>query len=149
MANNEAGALGDSVLAVLYSTITSTGGEIGVSLLVGGNWITGMLCSPRSWYEQVGHLVDTASDNGFGLVFRELGRSIYPTSDEVDAGVADPPPSERIIGFIHLRDARTISPSGSIPTNAGGLVRLRIEQIDGWMVGNLGEPGYKPAAPPV
>ena len=149
MADSETGALGDPVLAALYSAITGSGGEIGVSLLVGGNWVTAMLCSPRSWYEQVAHLVDTQADGGFGLVFRELGRNIYPTDDEVDAGVADPPPSDSIVGFVHLRDARTISTTGSIPTDAGGLVRLRIDQIDGWMIGNLGEPGYKPPAPPV
>jgi hypothetical protein len=147
MADETPRSFGDPVLAVLYSAVTSSGGEVGMSLLVGGTWVSGMLCSPRSWYEQVAHLVDQSTDGGFGLVFRELGRNIYPTDDEVEAGVAESRPDDRPIGFLHLRDARTVSTSGTVPTDMGGLLRLRIEQVDGWLVGNLGEPGYKTPAP--
>lgn len=100
-----------------------------------------MLCSPRSWSEQVAHLVDQNTDGGFGLVLRELGRNIYPADDEVKAGVAESPPDDRTVGFLHLRDARTILTSETVPTDMGGLLRLRIEQVDGWVVGNLAGPG--------
>ena len=141
--------LGDPVLAALYAAFVGAGGEIGVSLLVGGGWITGMLCSPRSWFEQVAFVVDEGTEGEMGLVFRMIGRSTYPTDDEVDAGVADPRPDDQNVGFLHLRDARAIGPTGSVPSDGRGLLRLRIEQVDGWMIGNLGEPGYSPPPPTV
>lgn len=149
MADNDDAPIGDQVLAVLYKSISATGGELGVSLLVGGSWVSGILCSARTWFEQVAHLVDENSEGGFGMVFRQLGRFIYPTEDEIEAGVADQVDEDRPIGFLHLRDARVISASGSVPTDNKGFLRLRLEQVDGWMIGALGEPGYTPPPPSV
>lgn len=139
--------LGDKILAALCSAVTSAGGEVGISLLLGGNWLTGMLCSPRSWYQQVAHLVDQESDSGFGVVFRELGRAVSPTDDEIEAAVATPTPDES--GYLHLRDARTFSASGTPVPESGALIRVRIERVDAWAFGSIGPPGYEPPAPPV
>ena len=149
MADSEEGAIGDHVLAILYSTMTKYGGELGVSLLVGGAWISGILCSPRSWFEQAAHLINEGTDDGFGIVFQELGRGIYPTGDEVEAGVATAPVPDRVVGYLHLRAAYSLSTSGRMPSDERGLLRIRIDHVAGWMLGTLGEPGYSPSPPPV
>jgi len=131
----------DPILNVLTNVITSfEGGSIGMTFLVGGNWITGVVISPRAWFEDLAMFIDlSSSDKNLGEAMRLVGKEAYPSSSEIDApesiGGVDPTTRR----FIHLRDSKMFSTSGDLPIpNEGGLLRLRMNSIDGWILGNLG-----------
>lgn len=135
----------DSTLAALTKVIAGEGGEFGVSLLVGGSWLTGLAISPRAWFNQLAHAVDGAERGGeIGEVFTTLGQSMYPTDDEVEAGLAEEP-ADDLPDYIHLREARLVAGSGY--ENTGSLVRVRLTHVSAWMLANIG-PHYDPPPPP-
>jgi hypothetical protein len=141
-------SFGDPLLACLYKAIAHDNhGEFGVTLLTGGAWLSGMAISGRSWFE---HVAKLASGQGSDAdqTFKMIGQQLYPGEVEVEAGVVEPPPADRRIGFIHLRDARLFHGDASLPTD-GGLVRIRLDAIDGWVFGTLGPAGYKSPPPSV
>lgn len=120
-------------------------GELGISLVVGGAWMTGQLVGARAWFEGLAHRLEEAgAADGFADVIRRVGASVYPSESEreaagesVDDGIA---PS-----FLHLRDAVLIGPDGRGVPHEGGYLRVRIDEVAAWMLGRIG-PGHQ--APP-
>jgi hypothetical protein len=143
---------GDYLLAVFVSVINAGKmGELGISLLIGGQWLSGQLVAARDWFEGLGAYLDRIPMAGaLGEMVKASGMWAYPPEEEhveqevpnADDGVAPKVP----IGYLHLRDAQVISAADPVPTE-GGYVRIRIESIDGWMLGRLGPPGFRPASP--
>ena len=138
----------DYLLSTLYRTFTDAGAEFGVTVLVGGSWITGMAIAGRAWMEQVGKFIDDQTGTELGLVFRTIGQTLYPADSEIEAGHSEAVPEDRPTAYLHLRDARSVDPSGLVP-DTGGLIRLRFSAVDGWLMGNLAPQGYKPPPPPI
>ena len=100
--------MGDETLMILYRAIAEDlGGEFGVSLLVGGSWLSGVAISGRAWWSQMAETIrQTPRGGGLEEAFETLGRMIYPSVTEVEAGAADPVDENRPLTYIHLRDAR-------------------------------------------
>jgi hypothetical protein len=140
---------GDYLLAVFVSVINAGKmGELGISLLIGGQWLSGQLVAARDWFEGLGAYLDRIPMAGaLGEMVRASGTRAYPPEEEQEVPDADDGVTPKVrIGYLHLRDAQVISAADPVPTE-GGYVRVRIEAIDGWMLGRLGPPGFQPAPP--
>ncbi len=127
----------------------ATIGELGISLLVGGGWLTGQLVGARAWFEGLARSLDEAgSAEGFGDVIRMVGAQVYPSASEREAAgdiVTDP----SLPAFLHLRDAHVVLPGGRTIPSRGGFVRVRVDEVSGWMLGRIGPAGYQPPPPAV
>lgn len=140
---------GDRVLASLYEAITTDGREFGVTLLVGGSWLTGMAINGRAWWNQLAEAVrQSARGGGLDGTLRQLGQQLYPAEIEVEAGLAPPGDAAQVGGYIHLRDASLRFPGADagMPT-PGSFVRVRLDEVQAWMLGNLGPADYVPPPP--
>jgi hypothetical protein len=140
----------DLVLTVLVNAVNK--GEtsnLGISLLVGGSWVTGSMIGGRMWFDQLAQVVDAQTGSDGGQLFHAIGETAYPSESERSAaGLA---PLDADPGFVHLRDARLLTGAAVRVPEPGGLVRLKLSSIDGWMVGILDlrvrRPPSSPASP--
>lgn len=141
----------DGALASLVHVCANLGMEVGISVIIGGEWLTGIAISGRSWFEQVALLVEQAiPSSNFNLAFRKLGSFVYPAESEIEAGVDYLERQNNLTWYLHLRDARLIHTNSSqVTPGNGGLVRVRLVSVDAWMFGNLGLEGYSPPPPPL
>lgn len=112
--------------------------DLGISLLVGGAWLTGELVGARAWFEGVGRWLDTTGNGGFGDVFRMLGAEAYPSESEREVIGAGPAATEHTY-FVHLSGARLISGVASLPME-GGWVRVRVDDVSAWLIGRMVTP---------
>lgn len=145
MAEQAEGAMVDAVLTVLVKAVNK--GEtsnLGISLLVGGSWLTGSMIGGRMWFDQLGDLIDAQTGSDAGSLFRKIGEVAYPSESERQAAGQEPENPEP--SFLHLRDARLLTGSAVRVPDAGGLVRVRLSSIDGWLVGIL-DPRALPSVP--
>jgi hypothetical protein len=116
--------------------------ELGMSLVVGGSWLTGQLIGARAWFEGLAQSLDEAgSAGGFGDVIRMVGAQVYPSESEREAaGAGEDDPI--LPAFLHLRDAHVINGDGrGVPTR-GGFVRVRVDDVAAWMLGRIGPVGF-------
>ncbi len=124
-------------------------GELGISLLVGGVWVTGQLIGARSWFEGLARSLDQAgAAEGFGDVIRMVGASVYPSESEREVA-GEPVDDPQLPAFMHLRDAYLIGGEGRAVPSSGGFIRLRVDEVAAWMLGRIGPAGYTPPPPPV
>jgi hypothetical protein len=82
---------GDYLLAVFVSAINAGKmGELGISLLIGGQWLSGQLVSARDWFEGLGAYLDRIPTAGeLGEMVRASGAWAYPPEEEQDVPNAD------------------------------------------------------------
>ena len=149
MANGTNEPFRDLMLAS-FVNLANTGaiGELGVSLIIGNGWVTGQLVGARAWFEGLAHSLDEAGTGDFGDVIRMLGAHVYPSESEREA--AGEPEEETILpGFLHLRDAQLVGSDGRTVPTRGGYVRIRLEEVAGWMLGRIAPVGFQPAPPAV
>ncbi len=126
----------DLVLAALVRAVNrGETSSLGISLLVGGSWLTGSMIGGRMWFDQLAHLVDTQTASDAGQLFQVIGQTAYPSESERLAAGDEPVDPEP--GFLHLRDARLLTGGLVRVPDPGGLVRLKLSSIDGWLVGIL------------
>lgn len=124
-------------------------GELGVSLLIGGTWLTGQLVGARAWFEGLARSLDEAGTAGpFGDVIRMVGAQVYPSESEREAA-GDQELESPLPSYLHLRDAHVLAPAGSAVPTRGGFVRVRVDEVAAWMLGRIGPVGYQPPPPPV
>ncbi len=138
----------DLVLSVLVKAVnTGETSNLGVSLLVGGSWLTGSMIGGRMWFDQLAQLVDEKTGGEGGQLFHMIGETAYPSeSERLAVGKA---PLDADPGFVHLRDARLLSGAAVRVPEPGGLVRIKLSSIDGWLIGILDPRARPPVAPPV
>lgn len=118
--------------------------NVGVSLLVGGSWLTGSMIGGRMWFDQLAQLVNSQTGSDDGRLFHLIGETAYPSESERSA--AGQPPLDTEPGFVHLREARLLTGSAVRVPDPGGLVRVKLSSVDGWMVGIL-DPRARPPQP--
>lgn len=113
-------------------------GELGLSLLVGGEWLTGQLVGARLWFEGLAQSLDETGATGeFGDVIRMVGAQVYPSeSERMAAGESDDDPN--LPSFIHLREAFLIRADGRRVPSHGGYIRVRVDSVSAWMLGRIG-----------
>jgi hypothetical protein len=150
MANGADDPYRDLMLASFVNLANqATIGELGISLVVGGAWLTGSLVGARSWFEGLARSLDEAGAvDGFGDVIRMVGAQVYPSDSEREAAghVEDDP---ILPSFLHLRDAHLITPDGRPVPTRGGFLRVRVDEVAAWMLGRIGPVGYQAPPPPV
>jgi len=141
------GATVDAVLGVLVKAVNKgETSDLGVALLVGGSWLTGSMIGGRMWFDQLAQMIDGRTGTDAGTLFRTIGETAYPSESERLAAGQDPVLPEP--SFIHLRDARLLTGSAVRVPETGGLIRVRLTSVDGWMVGVLDPRMPRPPAPP-
>jgi hypothetical protein len=118
----------------------ATLGELGISLVVGGCWLTGQLVGARLWFEGLAHsLEESGAPDGFSDVIRMVGAHVYPSESEREAiGEAGGDGESGLPSFLHLRDAFLIAVDGRRVPTGGGFVRVRVDEVAAWMLGRIG-----------
>jgi hypothetical protein len=129
----------DFFLQLLTDIVNKSDSEIGVTLSVGGNLISGLLVSRSKYFEAFGtefasafHELPDVAANLYSS-FSQLGDT-YTQSSNPD----QPPPP---VIYIHLKNAKHFYGNAApIPSNRGVWWRGRLSSIDGFSLGNLGPP---------
>jgi hypothetical protein len=142
----------DPVLQVFIRIMHRADVQLSITVLVGGSWLSGTLIPPRMYMEELAaHIGRLAGKQGeaVGTFFTTIGRIAFPAEAEIEAGIAEPPPDDDEVGpwHFHLRDARTVTPSGSVPT-ARCYLRIRLADVAAWSIGEFSAPGYRSPPPP-
>src|SRR5437868_2544448 len=120
----------DPMLQLFVRLMNSLDVQLGLTVLVGGSWVSGILIPPRTFTEESGaDLVEKAGADaeGIQIFFRELGRQWFPTDAERESepeGTAPGPGSaagaarrEDRPFHLHFRKARMVTTDGSIPVD--------------------------------
>jgi len=119
----------DWLLQWLVKFVANTKVELGVTLTVGGNLVSGHLISHDSYFEQLAEDISkpfTQFANGTDESMKEMILSFKPGDSSEDTPA---------FHFIHLKDCRTYSSDGNPVCEAGVLWRGRIAAVDGFTIG--------------
>ncbi len=117
---------GDVFLRRLVNAVNRGGtAEFAVTLTVGGVVVSGVLLSSSEYHARVTeNLVEVAVSDEVATALRAA------------IGPRDLSPEEEVIGYIHLRDAHIVHPSGALlPAGPGVLWRGRLETVDSFVLG--------------
>lgn len=131
-ANEHRTSLNDYVLEELVALVNAGNYEISVTLQVSGMLVSGLLVSGKRFFE--GYSDDLSSPFEPGSEMEEAVREFALTNRAVydrEGEEVDPPM------FIHLRDARYVTPGGLLPTNNGVWWRGRLSEVGGFSLGSL------------
>jgi len=142
------------MLQLFVRLMNSLDVQLGLTVLVGGSWMSGILIPPRVFTEEAGaELVEKAGDQAEGLqmFFQELGRQWFPNEAELEAeaGTGDDAPRREDRPFhLHFRNARLVTTTGSIPVD-GAYMRIRLAEVSGWVIGDFSATHpFQPPMPP-
>ncbi len=129
---------GDWLLASFVKLANDLEVNIGVTLIVGGSVISGLIISGRQFLQAVGTTMDQAlpaeaSKGAFHGHFEKLAESIY---GKPAGGNPSGEPT-----YIHLKNARVFSPApGANPTEVPGLHwRVRLDEVQAFTLGTVVE----------
>src|SRR5699024_9830863 len=110
-------------------------GGMGITLLVGGQIISGNLVGRKEWVDRhsIHENLDAPDEviSAFIDSFQQFGEDSDDTYTD-DAWIASR------TNFIHLKDAFYVTAQGNIPTNCNTLWRGNLSSVDGWNLGKLG-----------
>lgn len=130
----------DWFLQSMIETVINAGVEIGISLIVDGIIVSGILISGAKYFEELGESLKQASeaDGDIQSIMGESWKGYKAIYDKPEDAAEDwSPPSA---SFIHIRKARFFSPGQQpIPGGTGVLWRGRLAAIGGWSLGMLQE----------
>jgi hypothetical protein len=127
----------DGLLGVLVRTMNALpGSEIGVTLHVSGVIISGQIIAMSDYFAGLAAEIAGASGSpdsaagraAFAEIFAKLAADSRPAPDTDPTGQPDP-------DFIHLRDARVISPNTGRAALPPGLWRGRLSHVSAWSLG--------------
>ncbi|GEB13555.1 hypothetical protein GUY44_07080 [Pimelobacter simplex] len=124
-----AAAQPDPVLGLLADSIMAGDSSLQVTLTVGGSLVTGVLVSRTKW---INDLMDhygeaVAYMDGFARAWSKM-----------DAEAEQNPAEPAYAGFLHLVEARVVSPAGFLPNgDPGAFWRGRLSEVQGWSLGVL------------
>jgi hypothetical protein len=125
-------AVPDWLLAVLVSGCNDQGARMGITLTVGGLVVTGELAPAQDFLAAFGESAAGGADGDEGAAVRSWAAE-QAMAYKVPREEGAPLPK---IGYIHIADARLLTPAGWAPTQ-GTWWRGRIDEVDGWMFGRL------------
>ncbi len=128
----------DNVFSMLVHVANTSDVEMGITLHVHGQMVTGRLISGNTyWSESAADL--RASGKGPTELIEAMAESMERVAEEYRATYTD---SETVAehpsmtAFLHLRNAHTLGPQGPTPTD-GALWRGRLSSVDGFTFGEL------------
>ncbi len=129
----------DNVFELIVHVANTSDLEMNVTLHVNGQVITGKLISGATFWSESAQDIRARTEGPSDLTdamassmerVADEYRSTYAEDTSVEEG--NPP----MTAFVHLRDARTITPQGPLPT-PGGLWRGRLSSVDGFTFGEI------------
>jgi hypothetical protein len=121
----------DWFLQKLVSIVNDSPMQVGVTLTVGGGMVSGTLISATTYFAEFGKVFGDAmpgGGDGIEKSIRQLGEAQQGIEEDAERA----PPQ-----FIHLKDAKLFTPSGSTPSNQGVLWRGTIASINGFTLGSM------------
>jgi hypothetical protein len=143
----------DIILSYLVSSLVNmAGAPVGITLMVKGTILTGTLISEREYLEDLSEMLQAqirrslvnatederlAAESAFDLT--DFLEDSYPDPDDFDEDDEDfPMPGFAPLFHLHLKDPVVISPQPSIGFSDGlfSVIRIRLSNIDGWMLGS-------------
>ncbi|CNF49138.1 hypothetical protein [Yersinia mollaretii] len=115
---------------LLYlASIANVGAGITITLFIKGTIISGTLTSGKEYYKSIAS--NLASTGGLGIqvaeYFSNAGKTLY-TQDDNDS-------KELPLNFLHLEQFATHKNDGGLVYRTGSLLRIKIEEIDGYYLG--------------
>jgi hypothetical protein len=116
---------GDPLLSLFARLVSDTAAEIHVTLAVGGGVVTGALISQVKWMRLSAETMN-ATVPGSGVIPDELRKRLASETSEGSRHE-----------YLHLKDARYISPTGTMPERPQMLWRGRISEVAGWSWGSF------------
>jgi hypothetical protein len=126
----------DELFERLVHLTNTTDLEIGVTLHVNGLVITGKLISGATYWSSSARDLRERSVGSRDLV-DAMAQSMEKLAVEYRDTLAEEADSHPMTAFVHLKDARTVTPKGGIP-RSGAFWRGRLASIDGFTLGELG-----------
>lgn len=117
--------------------------RVGLSVTVDGVVITGTLIGSLAYYRALADRFVSAQ--GGTMMDEQLATSFSDLMDEA-ARIArgdrrqppDPVAYEHAVAFLHLEDARYLSPAGVLPSGRTGLLwRCPVSEVSAWSMGDL------------
>lgn len=112
--------------------------------LEGGTMVTGTLVGTVAYCRELadhfsGMSGGTVMDEELAEAFRSLVDDAHGIAQGDRRHPADPASFERSVRFLHLHDARVVTPSGVLPVGRHGVLwRCRVGEVKGWALGALG-----------
>ena len=149
----------DIILSYLVSSLVNmAGAPVGMTLLVKGSILSGTLISEREYLETLTEMLQAqirrslvgasdderrAAEAAFDLT--DFVEDFYPDNDEDDDEEDFPSPGFAPLFHLHLKDPIVVSPQPSVGFSDGmfSVMRIRLSNIDGWMLGSS-LPGINP-----
>jgi hypothetical protein len=135
--------LGDPILVGLVNVMNAVDAVhadsdtgVGITLVVGGAVLSGTLGGPRKWWEDQTKLAHAAIPGGGKAKAADMA------ADLIDAFVAET--RQEVLenaevasetGYLHLRNVTVVTPTGRMPLSGGVMLRLQIEEVQGWSFG--------------
>jgi len=109
--------------------------EMGITLVLGGSTVSGTLVSGKRYFEEFSKEFSNAwPDNESKELIREHFANYAKIYDSPENDKDERPPLPQ---YIHLKNSKIHSPSGSLPANMGVLWRGRISAVSGFSLGSL------------
>jgi hypothetical protein len=128
----------DDLFERLVHLTNTTDLEIGVTLHVNGLMITGKLISGATYWMSSARDLRERSVGSRDLL-EAMAESMEHIAAEYRETLGEEVQSHRMDGFVHLKDARTVTAQGPLPRD-GAFWRGRLDCIDGFTLGELGPP---------
>lgn len=125
----------DILLAILGS-LAEAGVETGVTLLVGGKFITGNLISEKRYLDEVSDLLKGAvEDKKIPDDIEKMFKKIFESSG-MNKKLSQREALEKPIHFLHLNKVK-IRENNELSDVNRGLIRIKLHSVDGFIWGNM------------
>lgn len=128
--NVVASKMRDMDLVYLTNIVNAVGGSFGITLFLKGSVISGLMISGKEYYATLAERLAEVGDVGENLAqhFLQVADDVYTHAAENESIPAN---------FIHMKEVKIKSGSGEFSEMSDALLRLKIEEIDGHIVGNV------------
>lgn len=117
--------------------------RIGLTVDVGGGVVTGTLIGTLAYCRALAdQFVSTTGNTEMDEGFAESFRDLVDDAAGIARGDRRHPPDaaayEQSVGFLHLEDARYVTPAGLLPQGRHGVLwRCPVSAVSSWSVGDL------------
>lgn len=134
----------DWLLQQFVSLANDGTGTFGVTLLVGGTLVSGIIIGGAEYLEslgkQFGGSIGMAEDKAAAL-YKPFIDKFYSKADVAASEVEDDPDEDQAPpSFIHLKNVKILHAAGLVPQKQDDILwRGRLADVDGWMLGTLGD----------
>ncbi|MFE0722592.1 hypothetical protein ACFW5P_28365 [Streptomyces rochei] len=108
----------DRLLERLVNRVNESGELLDITLVIGGAMVSGRLAARQAWMEV---MIENLPEFGLGT-FRDDFATFTDEMDEQE--------------YLHLSGGKVLFGELAVPPR-GGLVRIPITSIDGWMIGRI------------